>query len=519
MRLNFISSFAWSVVLIVAVLIVLEGIMRLLPLPLSKTVVLEGGFVPEPWGYKLAANAREIREFSTHTYTVLTDGEGVTYTSPLEGSQSTILFLGDSFTQGTEEGMYTREFWELLKKDLVKKAVPKVVSGGVGGYSLWEAYNWFHNYGKKYAADLVVYGFFFNDITGYFNNQSLRISKSQPGVRISDPTIDDITYWNGIFSPHPFDTLKFLRKNSRLLKMVDRTLNPPQPYGLTIRDNWITELTPNLSPIEKSALDRTFDHLRQIKAYQEARGGKLAVLLIPDGSEVVVDIIEPRYFREIKAFCVQEGLHCIDPTLSLRRAYRNGGKVYWNQVDDDDAHFTPMGYSIVAEFLEAAYLKTKGFITLPSKEETKARIVFTEGLNATPWKPKLVFYQFPIVTLEEGTLDIVVSKPPAGVILKLPVKPGVTSFLQLDLTIMEGDVTARFRDGEDLVYLKASSGARDYILSPRLSVPELLLYSDNATHFRINRVRLVSQQKDDTRTREAVLMQPTTHPRPTTLSE
>lgn len=267
-----LAFFVKAIIVNILLVVLLEGLLWLTPLPIRKTETLEGGYLSEPWGYRLAPNAKIVEDRGTHKYSVIANDDGLAYSSPSENYNNTILFIGDSFTQGTEEGMYPRNFWHLLKNNAQGEVPPRVINGGVGGYSLWEAYNWFVNFGVQYDPDLVIYGFFHNDIIGYFNYQSLRISKSRPGVRIWEPSIDDVTYWNGIFIPHPFKISEFLKRNSRLLKFIDRSLNPPQPYGQVIKNSWAIELTPALSETEKTALNQTFAHLREIKDRLDARG-------------------------------------------------------------------------------------------------------------------------------------------------------------------------------------------------------------------------------------------------------
>lgn len=491
----------------IVIIILLEGLMWVLPLPMVKTLEFEGGYASESWGYRLAPNARVIQDRGTHTYTVLTDDDGITYRSPLKNSQKTILFIGDSFTQGTQEASYTKDFWNLLKAKLGDQETPEVISGGVGGYSFWEAYNWFNNYGINYDPDLVVYGFFFNDITGYSEKRQRRISNSRPGIRIYDPEIEDVTYWNGIFTPHPFDTLKFLRRNSRLLQFIDRTIDPPQPYGLQIRDSWVRELSPTLSAVEHAALNRTFELLTELKAYQESRGGNLAILFIPDGSEVIIEDIKPRYYLEVMEFCAQQNLHCIDPLSPLRSAHKTGEKVYWNEIENADAHTTPAGHAILAETLATRYMQTDGFSRMSTSvvdSNLGKQKSFPQAHPINNWTPEIRPYQVPSVTFNDGALNVAVEEASAGIMLNLPVDSGQSLVLRINVEILDGQLTVRFRDGEKLNYFSAKTGRSEYIIQPNGPDPELLLYSDADLEFRLNEIALTPLNDNNSPTINAV---------------
>jgi hypothetical protein len=91
---------------------------------------------------------------------------------PYEKNKETtrILYLGDSVTFGfrlpSYEVTYPYEVEKLLKTITSRKI--ETINAGVDGYSPWQYYGFLSDEGIKYNPDLVIVGFFLNDVTEQF---------------------------------------------------------------------------------------------------------------------------------------------------------------------------------------------------------------------------------------------------------------------------------------------------------------------------------------------------------------
>lgn len=444
-----------------------------------------GGFVREPWGGRYAPNATIVKNFGNHLRTITTDAEGLTFRARSGADPTRILFIGDSFTAGSEEGNYVHSFFEHFSR--TSNRAVEAIGGGVEGYNGREIHNWFFNVGHRFAPDIVVYGFFFNDVLGYDNAVNWRISSGNPGLRITNPAIKDVFYWNGIHVPVPFKPNEFVKANSLVYGWLNRKWSPLQAYGLTARREWVIEHEPSLSAKEWSDLNDFFGRLNDIMAHQDARGGRFAIVLIPDGSEVAQPRGEGRYFREFKSFCAKHAIHCLTLLPTLRAARAKGEKVYYNFRDDADAHMTPRGYDIAGRAI-AQWMRDTDFL---SRQATADRPTGEDSPTgrAAPWLVTVSPYGNALLDQSIAGISLVIDRPPGGLSITLPLAAGEDAGLFLD-GLATGPVVVRFRDDKSLVYLNARSGQTHYLLKPAHDNPELLIYADKPARFALRALRL-----------------------------
>ena len=455
------------------VLVAGEFLARAFPFPVKTLITLENGYRAEPFGYSFAPHMTQVYQLGDHFETIVTDGSGLVFQQePPSGTAAsgTILFIGDSFTAGSSEA----SFPAMVHRILSDQESVRVVNGGVRGYDGEAVFEWFDARGKAYEPDVVVYGFFFNDVTAYGQNKTWRIGASSPHFLMTDPAVTDIRFENGLIWSRPFDTGRFIKKNSALFKVFQRYWSPPQPYGLPMRDGFVREMDPTLSAGEEQALTNILERAGKLRDHLRVNGGRLVVVLIPDGSEVSIDDGKARYFSRIEAFCRETGVVCVNPLDDLRAARRAGEKPYWNFVDDADAHCTPEGYRIIAERTAEAVARVLSGKSQPPLDLRETPDDEAGSRLDREWDA----YGKPGITRKGDATLVAVKGAPGGVKTQLPVKQGETVSLTIQATAT-GAASIRFRDGEELAYFPVPiSGKSVFIVAPRADNPELLIYAD-----------------------------------------
>lgn len=131
-----------------------------------------------------------------------------------------ILSLGDSHTQGYEVRQ-DHTFSAVLERYLEKHGVPaQVINTGVSGFSTAEELVFLENEGLRYQPDVVVLGFFANDLEDNIKAALFKLDESGVLVENSDTHIPGVRVQNVIYV---IPGIKWLSENSYFYSLLFNT--------------------------------------------------------------------------------------------------------------------------------------------------------------------------------------------------------------------------------------------------------------------------------------------------------
>ncbi len=289
-----------------------------------------------------------------------------------------VLVLGDSFAEGyyAEEPETLRAVLEGLLGATPGCGRVEVLNGGTMGYSTDQEYLFFTDEGRRYAPDVVLLLFYYNDVV--YNVRATGPSgESKPwfdlgpdglvlrNVPVPPPEAGVRNRQNpGANAPRPWRGSVALRLlSNRTVDAAPRLHRALSRLGLVepVSAEAPAELWP-YGPGHRSEVEdmwrRTEAILGALSASVRASGGRLAVLYVPARFEVddaVWDLTRERYRfgrrwdREavpdrLRRACASLGVPFVDPGDAIRRAERTGPPAYYTR----DVHWTGAGNALAA---------------------------------------------------------------------------------------------------------------------------------------------------------------------------
>lgn len=257
-----------------------------------------------------------------------------------------VLVIGDSFTEGfgvEAEDAYAAQLEALLNADGTSV---QVINGGVAGYGTAHALRFLMHEGLQYQPDLVIYGFYPNDVS------------DSAGSNLFSLTAD------GALNPLPisisddYQISSFLNNNFYTYRALNRALK------FLGRQSGLIERPRELSwPIYRAALEEdeiqawalTAALLQEMQRVVSAAGARLLVVGLPEifqvldtrWEEVTAGSAEPLR-RDAPGIALAErippGVDYLD-LLPVFQSYTDRSALYYPL----DTHFTPDGHKLVAE--------------------------------------------------------------------------------------------------------------------------------------------------------------------------
>jgi lysophospholipase L1-like esterase len=290
------------------------------------------------------------------------------------------LLLGDSFTEGytvDEEESVRARLERLL--DAAGCAPHEVINGGTAAYSTDQEYLFFLEEGARYAPDVVVLLFFYNDLPGdtpggldkpRFDVVGERlvlrnspVPPPAPGRREARPFA--VKPWRGSVALRLLSD-RTSGANPRLHRVLARLgLVEPETEEAMPRELW------PFGPGHKEDVALMWRRARAVlgalKEEALSRGARLVVFYVPARFEVddrAWELTRERYamgrrwwrrervFDDLRETCRALGLPLVDPRDDLRAAEASGRPAYYVR----DGHWTPEGHAVaahrIAELLE-----------------------------------------------------------------------------------------------------------------------------------------------------------------------
>jgi hypothetical protein len=243
------------------------------------------------------------------------------------------LCLGDSTTFGNavaQEATYPYRLQEIL--GATNRAALEVINAGVGGYNTLQEVGLMERLAPTIKPDVVVIGFFLNDI---------REARRTDMDKIIDPATGEPAR-EGLKSFTPY-RLIYLMKRSRLVTLLYwkfRIL-----IGKKTSDNEV--LLGRTPPTSEEGWSRIGDALRRARQDAASGGYRLIVFPVPTGQEFLADFPNEQYRSRLLALAGQLGIEHFDPTPVMKKA--GGGFdtyfVTW------DGHISARSHDVIAHML------------------------------------------------------------------------------------------------------------------------------------------------------------------------
>ncbi len=292
------------------------------------------------------------------------------YTKP--AGTRRVVVLGDSFTEGyavNAEDLFTTRLSGLLKGR--KPYSVDVINMGVAGYSTDQELLFFNSQGKKYAPDITVLMFYYNDV--WYNNQGSYWRGCKPKFEVRGGQLSLIPVNDAACRTSSGGGVKaWLQTHSRLFGLVKDCVERSD-----VLTRWLISLHLKKVPDEfapwrvapatdtEEAWQMTRRLLIELKSRAGEAGSAFAVFYIPSFSEIDDGIRQEtmrRYgfseqqrdpretLRRLKSLCAAEGIILIDPTAEFKKP---GSALYYAH----DGHWNPRGNALAARVLAEAIMR------------------------------------------------------------------------------------------------------------------------------------------------------------------
>ncbi|MCH7564719.1 MAG: SGNH/GDSL hydrolase family protein [Gemmatimonadetes bacterium] len=326
----------------------------------GQVAMIPSMFVEDPYtSYRLKPSVRARAVIpGVYEYEWTTNQQGLrareAYRIPREAGTHRVLVIGDSFTFGI--GVNDDETFSALLQGMLEQSCPtmevEVINAGVGGWSTSHELEFLERFGLSFEADVVVLGFFGNDLDG---NSSSGIHYLEDGELFVSPV-----------ELRP--SLGRLKRVTELIPAYDFLV------GHSVLVNWLRTLyfklsrpapsdTPPKEPPGQEAVgtesgDREHQWLLmeklivRMESILEAVGTRFLVLVIPNDHELVTNLGSAEGnslpVAGMMSLCTRLQLSCFDllPVLSSGFSTENG-RVYI----EGDGHMTALGHQLAAEAL------------------------------------------------------------------------------------------------------------------------------------------------------------------------
>lgn len=335
--------------------LVLEGLLRLAFPPAPPWVEPQTRYLESPLlGWVLEPGSRSY----TIDAPVAVNSHGIRDDEfPIEKlpGERRILVLGDSFTFALGvrfEDLYVQKLEQLLEADGGADTF-QVINAGVAGYNTRQELIYLLTDGMRFAPDLLVVGFYWNDLLG----------NARPLPDLSAPRFDPETRVKRR-ADHAIPRVlrEWLRRSQLFYQTVTRTkqlaglLSPPTHEIARVQRALLNGDAEMLAPYWSQAEQR----LRQIAAAAVAAGIEAILVAFPMENEIVNDYPDLVFAERLREIWEPTGMPFIDLTGEYRASLRAGQ----NPFLPYDLHPGPIGMRIAAQELHAV-IQNGGLLTAP----------------------------------------------------------------------------------------------------------------------------------------------------------
>lgn len=292
-----------------------------------------------------------------------------------------VLVLGDSFTEGyavNNDELFTTRLAAILKGS--RAVSTDVINMGVAGYSTDQELLTFDSQGKRYAPDVTILMFYYNDV--WYNNQGSFWRGCKPrfersGEKLAMVPVNDAVCRAG--SGHGIKA--WLQSHSRLMGLIRDCVERNDLLTRCLTALHLKKVPAEFAPWRKTstleveeAWQITGRLLAELKNRVESSGSKFMVFYIPSSLEIDAGIYQatmrrygfneeqwdPRQIpRRLSSLCAAEGIILVDPTAEFQQS---GKLLYYAH----DGHWNSQGNALaarlLADALTASRTRSTGFL-------------------------------------------------------------------------------------------------------------------------------------------------------------
>jgi lysophospholipase L1-like esterase len=313
--------------------------------------------------HRLKPNQRAF----THSFPVTTNSHGLrTGEFPLKRNSHTfrILCLGDSLTFGngvrTQE-TYPQQLEAMLNSERNLKRV-KVINAGVPAYDTWQEAIYLREYGLQFSPDVVIIGFYVNDITP--RPKVIRNKIDESGFRRKH-TVQKVL---------SFELIHLLKRSRVLLLLRDRfriladQLNPSFGYRRKL-----ALLNGGSEPLLDQGFQEVNTSFREMADLATNHEFRLLLVIFPMPDQLLGEYPNATYQSKVKEIARRYGI----PYIDLKEAFHLSFHGFGSLFTEWDGHPNARAYKITASQIKE-YLLGNGIIlnhkdTRQSKEPSERR--------------------------------------------------------------------------------------------------------------------------------------------------
>jgi len=296
-----------------------------------------------------------------------------------------VLALGDSFIEAFSVPL-EESVTQVMERSMARGRCPvEVINGGTVGYSTDQELLFYRDHGSKYAPQVVVLFFYYNDVL--YNASRTNIQLPKPLLSFRGEKVEVVNFPVPRRPPDPVapEAPPAAVKGSVALDWIGERLERSHPRlynGLSRRGLWPPTSMQPMSPelrvyMRKPPADArhgwamTGRILKTLASEAWDRGSRLAIAYIPSRMEVSDrdwDLTRRRYRLDEAAFdrgavvarlaeiAGAERIPLLDLTPAMRQAT---GLVAWPYYDFD-SHWNRLGHAVAAREVEA-FLRRQGW--------------------------------------------------------------------------------------------------------------------------------------------------------------
>lgn len=276
---------------------------------------------------------------------------------PRRKAVTRVLFLGDSFVEGkqvAEDDVLTAVLAEAAED---AGLTLEVINAGVSGYGTAEELLLWEKLGKSLGPDIVILGFYPNDVRNNADRRAFVLERGRP-VRRREPKLPKVRWI--------YDLRKYLSSRSHLYILIQETKDEwkrrrerEETGNAPLESEDVFARAP--SPRVREGWDLTLGLMTRLRQEVEASGARFVVAVFPTRFQVDDELWERHTLRlgldadsydlrvpqrHLMAWADSTGAEVIDLLESFRS--RNESNSFYFSTD---AHWNPAGHRLAAETL------------------------------------------------------------------------------------------------------------------------------------------------------------------------
>lgn len=321
----------------------------------------------------LSHKLKPLQESFTHASLVKTNSHGlreVELQLEREPGMFRILCLGDSLTFGN--GVPVQETYPKQLEHILHSQMPgqrfQVINAGVPGYDTWQEAAYLKEFGWKLKPDVVIIGFYANDIV--------------PKPEMVGQTVNDLGEirrfgWKGLIS----DQVVHQLKRSRLLLLIrdryDKLMRRLSPSAQDTHQ--LALINGSFHPIIEAGLTQVDSSLHEIAEMGETHGFRLLIVFFPLPEQVMRDYPSSIYPGKVKYITQKYHIPFIDLMPTFQKHFDGFGSLFieW------DGHPNAAAYNIAARTIWE-YLRDENMVRvetgMPDLLQSRSGMAHDEGI-------------------------------------------------------------------------------------------------------------------------------------------